>query len=391
MKYFATVFLFLAYFMQLLAQKEYIYKKISKSTGPLASVCYHPDNTKIIFGGADKLLYTYNVLTEEATSIVTGHVSPLTDVTYNKTGLYIYTTGDRSIKRWSSEGEILKNYTGNGTNIWSIGVTAKEDAIISGSFENMIRVWDNLTEMRFTRSLEAHDKSVLAVAFSNNDQLIASGSLDMQVILWDRVSGKQLKVFRGHTGNIYDVEFTPDDKYLVSCSKDKTIKIWNVETGALVRTLLGHSEAVNSIDISSDGKLILSAGFDKTITLWNATDGKDIYTFSGHEGAVNDVAFAPSSDRFASVSEDKNLIIWALNPLIFVEKYFLENYEKDKKESPLFKPQKESESKADYKIRLEKQDAMNKVLIHKYYQEFFNQLKHSSIDESTANTSIIIK
>jgi len=57
-------------------------------------------------------------------------------------------------------------------------------------------------------------------------EIIASGSEDNTLRLWDLTSGKLLGIFTGHTLPINAVAFTPDGKTLVSASQDKTIKVW---------------------------------------------------------------------------------------------------------------------------------------------------------------------
>ena len=54
------------------------------------------------------------------------------------------------------------------------------------------------------------------------------------------------------------VAFSPNGKIIASGSRDKTIKIWNFESGIEIKELKGHSESVNSISISPDGKFLAS-------------------------------------------------------------------------------------------------------------------------------------
>lgn len=68
--------------------------------------------------------------------------------------------------------------------------------------------------------------------------------------------------------------WSPNGKVLASGSEDFTIKLWNGSTGQLVSTLTAHRGRVNSLVWSSDGKVLVSGAEDHTIKLWNATTGK---------------------------------------------------------------------------------------------------------------------
>ena len=66
---------------------------------------------------------------------------------------------------------------------------------------------------------------------SPNATLVAAGSLDTIVRIWDIASGTLLERLQGHKDGIYSVAFTSDGKGLVSGSLDKSMKYWDV--GAL--------------------------------------------------------------------------------------------------------------------------------------------------------------
>ncbi|KAF9769283.1 hypothetical protein IL306_013312, partial [Fusarium sp. DS 682] len=66
-----------------------------------------------------------------------------------------------------------------------------------------------------------------------------------------------LQTLEGHTDWVNSVAFSKDDMLIASGSLDKTVKIWNVATGEEERTLEGHMDSVNSVVFSNDGKLIV--------------------------------------------------------------------------------------------------------------------------------------
>src|SRR5690606_11856471 len=92
---------------------------------------------------------------------------------------------------------------------------------------------------------------------------------------------------------VTSVSFSPDGKLIASGSWDKTVRVWDVVTGTSTATFEGHSNVVISVTFSPDGKLIASGSHDKTVRVWDAVTGTSIATFKGHSEYVTSVTFSP--------------------------------------------------------------------------------------------------
>jgi WD40 repeat protein/uncharacterized caspase-like protein len=87
--------------------------------------------------------------------------------------------------------------------------------------------------------LKGHRQMVLAVAYSADSKLLASGSSDATIKLWDPGKKTLLTTLSGHTADVSALAFSHDGRYLVSASDDHSVCLWDVGTRKLVATFVG--------------------------------------------------------------------------------------------------------------------------------------------------------
>ena len=174
-------------------------------------------------------------------------------------------------------------------------------------------IWQEVT------TLMGHSAGVKSVAVSPDGRMIASGSFDQTIKLWDLQRGELKKTLKGHTGTVTSVQFSPDG-ILASASffPDGTIKLWEVDGEQnrveLKTTLRGNdwvALAIWSIAFNHDGKYLASGhNVDSTIKVWDVEREKIIATLRGHVWAVQSVIFHPQDGSIISSSLDGTIKIW---------------------------------------------------------------------------------
>jgi WD40 repeat protein len=108
----------------------------------------------------------------------------------------------------------------------------------------------------------------------------------------DNLPSKIVRTLLGHKRNVTSVAFSPDGKILASGSEDESLKLWNIDTGEEIRTLKAHNFWVTSVAFSPDGKLLASGGEDKIVNLWEVSSGKKLDSLHGHDNSVTALAFS---------------------------------------------------------------------------------------------------
>ena len=151
--------------------------------------------------------------------------------------------------------------------------------------------------------------------------MLASGSYDEALFLWDVRTSRLIRSHPAHSDPIGGVDFVRDGTLIVSCASDGLIRVWDTATGQCLRTLVHEDNAaVTSVRFSPNGKFILASTLDSSIRLWNYVEGRCVKTYQGHTNGKYSIggAFGMYDNKesteqrsFAvSGSEDGSLFVW---------------------------------------------------------------------------------
>jgi WD40 repeat protein len=194
------------------------------------------------------------------------------------------------------------------SHIWSVQFSPNGQLLASGSVDSTIMLW-NKNDGSIAHSIK-QPAGVTDIDFSPDGIHLLSTSYDGKVRVWKLPEGTLVKELVGHEGTVWSGDFSPDGKTISSSGQDATIRLWDLTTGELKKILAGHTLNIWDISFSPDGNTLASGSFDKTVRIWNVTDGKLLHTIRSHTEAVVSLAFSYDGKKLVTTSDDKTIRLW---------------------------------------------------------------------------------
>uniref|UniRef100_A0A5B6Z278 Putative angio-associated migratory cell protein n=1 Tax=Davidia involucrata TaxID=16924 RepID=A0A5B6Z278_DAVIN len=253
---------------------------------------------------------------DDSMHIFTGHTSELYTVACSPTDATLVATGggdDKGFLWRIGQGDWASELQGHKDSVSSLAFSTDGQLLASGSFDGLIKVWDSSGNLKCT--LEGPGGGIEWVRWHPRGHLVLAGSEDSAVWMWNADKSAYLNMFSGHGSNVTCGDFTPDGKTICTGSDDATLRIWNPKSGENIHVVRGHpyhTEGLTCLTISSDSTLALTGSKDSSVHIVNITTGKVVSSLNAHSDSIECVGLSISSPWAATGGMDQKLIVWDL-------------------------------------------------------------------------------
>jgi WD40 repeat protein len=256
------------------ASDHSLVRELTGQGAPSRGLDVSPDGVFVAAGADNGMLRIWKVVDGTEVSSFKAHDTPIFLLVYSTDGSKIVTAAtDRTVKVWrASDGVSTKTVTPPSPDDSIIDVSPNLAYVAFYGADKGVTVV-SLDANRPVATLSGHNYDLRAGAFSPDGELLALGSTDGSVRLWDATSGKMVRELKA--GNaVSRLRFSSDGKLLASGSADGSVRLWNPGDGSKLFEATAHTKTVNGIAFSADGRSLATGSADKTIRLWSVVDKK---------------------------------------------------------------------------------------------------------------------
>jgi WD40 repeat protein/transcriptional regulator with XRE-family HTH domain len=244
----------------------------------------------------------------------------ITGVAISRSGQYwaaVSRRGEVRVWEWEqTAGPILREvWQAHTETTYALAFSPNGRLLATGSWDDTLKLWD--LERSAPRWLGWHPQGIESLAIVPDGSLLATGGNDATVRLWDLERGTQMQLLP-HPSMVLSLTWSPDGRWLASGDIDGQIRLWEMgqsKRATSVQTLVGHTNYVLGLAFAPDGRTLASVGGDRTVKLWDVGKEGSLslrQTFTGHTDLVFTVAWSPDGLLLASGGRDHTIWLWDL-------------------------------------------------------------------------------
>lgn len=286
------------------------------------SLAFSPDGRLLASGGEYSSIHTWDGETGTALAAFAGHSASAGCVTFLDDDAIVTGSTDQSVRVWElNPGWGLERTIGAvdqpqliSHRVTSLDFTTEADRLLvaggTPSRSGELLVFNVADGVRQLFLPQAHDDVIYAARFSPDGKRIASGSADKYIRTFDVASSHPLRRLEGHTNYVLDLAWKGDGSTLVSAAADNTIKVWDPETGDQSRTIPNFGRHVTAVRYIGETDNIVSSCGDKLVRMHTATNGGNFRNFGGASAWLHSVDITPDSNLVAAGTADGKVYLW---------------------------------------------------------------------------------
>uniref|UniRef100_A0A7S1B0Q9 Uncharacterized protein n=1 Tax=Noctiluca scintillans TaxID=2966 RepID=A0A7S1B0Q9_NOCSC len=241
------------------------------------------DGTQIYTCSADKSLCVWDPESGKRLKKLNGHTAIVNSMQCTRRGSPFLVSGgdDGTTKLWDLRVRRCVYTFEHQYQILAVSFDDQSERIFSGSLDNTILIYDMRKREAEPEVLEGHTDSITGIDVSENGNFLASNSMDNSVRIWDirpfapgrnRFMRSLKGAVHNFEKNLLRVRWSAKDAMLAAGSADQNVNIWDMRLLQLAYKLPGHTGSVNEICFHPKEPIIASASSDRLVFMGELGD-----------------------------------------------------------------------------------------------------------------------
>jgi WD40 repeat protein len=316
---------------QTAASKFNLMKTIPIHTAPVHSVTMSKDSEVIATASWDQTCKLYELSTGRVIRTLGEGVDPdqkmngLYAVAFAKTQDNIMgcTSCDKSVYLWDHQkGVLLNKLTGHTNEVNGIDFHTTQQVMATASDDKTCVIWD-FQEAIQLRTLDKHTQAVYGCVFlgQENQYFVATCCFDRNTRVFDMRDKSVVACLQVHEDDVIGIDYSSPKQLLATGSDDGKICIWDTRQWRLQKTIdtkLVNPEDENEVKrvaFSPNGNLLAAACSSNKVLVYDVeNDGKLVDVLATHSDCVFDICWGlnPNTNkkRLVSASHDHTVCFW---------------------------------------------------------------------------------
>jgi len=220
-----------------------------------------------------------------------------------------------------AKGRRLPAFSGIPKGATCVAFSPDSAVLALGSYDGVVHLYETRNG-REVRPLQAKEDAevVSKLAYAPDGRTLAVSHTDGNLILWDLQTGQPRRLLLdSRLKRLWKLLFSPDSRLLIVVGEDHLLHVFETLSGQEVRQLRIDPFELGSLAFAPDNRTVAVGDAQPTvgvlvpenaIHLWDLPTGKQIHILRGHQREIHTLAFSANGASLVSVSDDTTVLCW---------------------------------------------------------------------------------